>query len=201
MNKATPAVIHPSAEVAAEAEIGDGTIIWHQAQVRERSVIGSNCILAKDVYVDFGVQIGNNCKLQNGVYVYHPAVLEDGVFLGPGVILTNDRSPRAVNPDMSLKDAADWLAVTIRIRRGAAIGAGSVVLPGVIVGTWAMVGAGSVVTRDVPDYGLAFGNPARLRGFVCPCGGRLARESGESAVCLECERFITLAEADNDSSR
>ena len=105
---ATPAFIHPSAEVSPQATIGHGTKIWHQAQVREDAHIGPNCIISKGVYVDFGVSIGANSKLQNGVYVYHGATVEDGVFLGPGVILTNDKLPRAINPDGSLKSDADW---------------------------------------------------------------------------------------------
>jgi acetyltransferase-like isoleucine patch superfamily enzyme len=172
---ATPAFIHPSAEVSPQATIGHGTKIWHQAQVREDAHIGPNCIISKGVYVDFGVSIGANSKLQNGVYVYHGAAVEDGVFLGPGVILTNDKLPRAINPDGSLKSDADWRVSPIHIERGASIGAGSVVMPGVTIGEFAMIGAGAVVTRDVPAHGLVYGNPGRLRGHVCRCGQALAR--------------------------
>ena len=168
--------IHHTAEVSDDAVIGAGTSIWHQAQVRERARIGRNCILGKGVYVDFDVTIGDHCKLQNGVWVYHPATLEDGVFLGPGVIITNDRIPRAVNPDLTLKSDADWEARPVTIRQGAAIGAGSVLLPGVTIGRWAMVGAGAVVTRDVPDHALVVGHPARVVGAVCACGERLDSE-------------------------
>lgn len=183
--------IHATAEVSPQARIGAGTQIWHQAQVRERAVIGRNCILGKGVYVDFDVTLGDNCKLQNGVYVYHPATVEDGVFFGPGVIVTNDKRPRAVNPDMTLKTDADWEASPVWVGRGASLGAGAVLLPGVRVGRWAMVGAGAVVTRDVPDYGLAVGNPARLIGFVCSCGARLAQQ-GRSYVCATCgAEFVT----------
>ncbi|MDX1616182.1 MAG: DapH/DapD/GlmU-related protein, partial [Candidatus Promineifilaceae bacterium] len=115
-------MIHPSADVSAEATIGSGTRIWHHSQVRERASIGQNCILGKDVYVDYEVKIGDNCKLQNGVYVYHPAVLESGVFLGPGVIITNDQIPRAVNPDLTLKSDADWQARPSVIAEGASVG-------------------------------------------------------------------------------
>lgn len=175
--------IHPSAEVSEQAQIGEGTQIWHQAHVRERARIGRGCILGKDVYVDYDVQIGDHCKLQNGVYVYHGATLEDGVFLGPGVILTNDRLPRAINPDGSLKSIDDWQVERILIRRGASLGAGSVVLPGVTIGEFALVGAGAVVTRDVPAQGLVVGNPARLVGYACQCGQRLspADPAGEAA--------------------
>ena len=173
--------IHPTAEVSNQAHIGDGTSIWHQAQVRERASIGQNCILGKGVYVDFGVQIGDCCKLQNGAYVYHGATLEDGVFVGPGVILTNDRLPRAINPDGSLKSDDDWQVAPILVKRGASLGAGSVILPGIIVGEFAMVGAGSVVTRSVPEHGLVVGNPARLVGYVCRCGRTLTSVSRDEA--------------------
>jgi acetyltransferase-like isoleucine patch superfamily enzyme len=166
----TSPFIHSTAEVSPKATIGHGTKIWHQAQIREDVHIGSNCIIGKGVYVDFGVSIGANSKLQNGVYVYHGATVEDGVFLGPGVILTNDKSPRAINPDGALKSDADWQISPIHIKRGASLGAGSIVLPGVTIGEFAMIGAGAVVTRDVPPHGLVYGNPGRLRGYVCRCG-------------------------------
>jgi UDP-2-acetamido-3-amino-2,3-dideoxy-glucuronate N-acetyltransferase len=190
--------IHPTAEVSPLAEIGAGTRIWHQAQVRERARIGRNCILGKGSYVDFDVTLGEHCKLQNGVYVYHPAKVADGVFLGPGVIITNDKRPRAVNPDMSLKTDADWEVSPVSIGLGAAVGAGSVVLPGVKIGRWAMVGAGSVVTRDVPDYGLVLGRPARLVGYVCPCGGRLESDSNGEHRCPECGQVIEIDGADHE---
>jgi len=174
--------IHETAEVSPQADIGEGTSIWHQAQVRERVRIGRNCILGKGVYVDFDVTMGDNCKLQNGVYVYHPAVLEDGVFLGPGVIVTNDKMPRAVNPDGTLKADADWEVGPVTIRQGAAVGARAVILPNVTIGAWAMVGAGAVVTKDVPDHGLVVGNPARLIGYVCRCGRRLVE-----GYCEHCQ--------------
>lgn len=129
--------------------------------------------MSKGVYVDFDVRIGDNVKIQNGCYVYHGATLEDGVFLGPGVILTNDRIPRAINVDGSLKTDQDWDVGRTLLRRGCSLGAGVVVLPGVTVGDFAMVGSGTVVTRDVPAHGIVVGNPARLIGFACPCGARI----------------------------
>jgi UDP-2-acetamido-3-amino-2,3-dideoxy-glucuronate N-acetyltransferase len=162
--------IHPTAEVADDADVGEGTRIWHQAQVRERAVVGRECIIGKGAYVDAGVKIGDRCKLQNSAFVYHGFSLEDGVFLGPGAMLLNDKNPRAINLDGALKSDADWTVSAGLVRHGASLGGGAIVLPGVTVGRFAMVGSGAVVTRDVPDHGMVAGNPARLRGFVCEAG-------------------------------
>jgi len=181
--------IHPTADVSDRATIGEGTKIWHQAQVREEAVIGKDCILGKGSYVDKGVRIGDFCKLQNGVFVFHGFDLEDGVFLGPGVMLLNDKHPRAVNPDGTLKSDADWEVSQGVIGYGAAVGGGAVILPGVKVGRMALVGAGAVVTRDVPERGIVAGNPARLRGFACDCGRTLARQhASRSHATYRCER-------------
>lgn len=178
-------MIHSTAEVSDQSVIGEGTMIWSGVQVRERARIGAECILAKGVYVDFEVTIGDRCKLENNVSVFNPAVLEDGVFLGPGVIVTNDRVPRAVNPDGTRKGPDDWNPLPVRVCTGAAVGAGSVLLPGVTVGAWSLVGAGSVVRDDVPANGLVVGNPARLIGWVCACGARLDGDQ-EPLVCGAC---------------
>jgi acetyltransferase-like isoleucine patch superfamily enzyme len=165
--------IHPTADVSDEAVIGPGTTIWNQAQVRERARIGAGCVIGKNAYVDIDVAIGDNVKVQNNVSLYHGVTIEAGVFIGPHVCFTNDRAPRAVNADGSLKSDADWEVVPTLVRYGAALGANSTILPGVIVGRWAMVGAGSVVTRDVADQELVAGNPARRLGSVCTCGRSL----------------------------
>lgn len=177
--------IHPTADVSADAQIGDGTAIWHQAQVREGARIGRECIIGKNVYVDFGVPIGDRVKIQNNCSVYHGAVIEDGVFLGPHVVITNDLYPRAINADGTLKGNDDWEVSPVRICYGAAIGARSVILPGVTVGRFAMVGAGAVVTRDVPPHGIVVGNPARLIGYACVCGRRLI-PADEGLRCPHC---------------
>jgi acetyltransferase-like isoleucine patch superfamily enzyme len=174
--------IHPSADVSAEAVIGAGTKIWHQAQVREGAVLGKRCIVGKGAYVDRDVRIGDHCKLQNGVYVFHGFNLEEGVFLGPGAMLLNDKHPRAINPDGSPKSDIDWTVSEGVVEYGAAVGGGAVVLPGIRVGRMALVGSGAVVTRDVPERGIVAGNPARLRGYACDCGRPLARR-GPQYVC------------------
>jgi acetyltransferase-like isoleucine patch superfamily enzyme len=146
--------------------------------------------VGKGAYVDAGVTIGDRVKIQNGCQVYHGATVMDGAFLGPGVILTNDRYPRAIRPDGSLKRADDWIVGQIVIEQGASVGAGAIVVPPVTVGAFSIVGAGSVVTRDVPPHGLVAGNPARLVGFVCACGQRLKKGEADAemvqAVCTGC---------------
>jgi UDP-2-acetamido-3-amino-2,3-dideoxy-glucuronate N-acetyltransferase len=186
--------IHPTAEVSDDAEIGRGTSIWSQVQVREGAVIGSECILGKGAYVDLNVRIGDRCKLQNSTFVFHGFTLEDGVFLGPGVMLLNDKHPRAINADGSLKTDSDWTVSEAVVRRGAAIGGGAVVLPGVTIGSFAMVGSGAVVTSEVPDHGIVFGNPARLKGFACVCGhGMQPVELKGEGMLMRCPSCATEA--------
>lgn len=186
---------HSTSDVSPQASIGDGTKIWQHCQVREGAVLGRNCILSKGVYIDAGVHIGNNVKIQNGISVYHGVTLEDGVFCGPHCVFTNDRQPRAINADGTLKSADDWIMSETLVKLGASIGAHATIVCGITIGRWAMIGAGSVVTRDVPDYGLMYGNPARLRGFVCPCGEKLIEAGNGKAlpgdVHLNCPRCHT----------
>lgn len=166
--------VHPTADVSAEAIIGAGTKVWQHCQVREQAQIGQNCIISKGVYIDFGVKIGNNVKIQNGISIYHGVTLEDGVFCGPHCVFTNDKVPRAINPDGSLKAADDWQLSETLVKKGASIGAHATLVCGVTIGEWAIIGSGSVVTKDVPAYGLVYGNPARLQGFVCPYGQKMS---------------------------
>ena len=172
--------IHPTAEVSPEASLGDGTRVWRDVQIREGAKLGQNCIVGKGAYIDFDVHIGDNVKIQNNASLYNGLTLEDGVFVGPHVVFTNDRIPRGINPDGSLKSADDWYVSPTRVGFGAAIGAGSVIRAGISIGRWALVGAGSVVTRDVPDHALVMGNPARIQGYVSAGGARCATQ--EEAV-------------------
>ena len=192
--------IHPTADVSPNANIGEGTSIWHQAQVRENAVIGENCIIGKGVYIDAGVLIGNNVKIQNYVSVYHGVTIEDGVFIGPHVCFTNDMRPRAINPDGSLKAADDWILSFTCIRHGAALGANSTIRCGTTTGKWSMIGSGSVITKDFPDYSLAWGNPAQIHGFVCPCGDRLLQVSQDTDIvitmCASCKRIVNIPTRD-----
>ena len=189
-------MIHPTADISKKAKIGQNTKIWHEAQVREDAEIGSNCIIGKGVYIDKGVKIGNNVKIQNRASIYHGASIEDGAFIGPHVCLTNDKHPRAITPEGSLKTDDDWVVSKILVKKGASIGAGSVILPGIQIGEFAMIGAGSVVTEDIPGYALAYGNPARLKGFVCKCGNKTSKagEEGNSVIleCIGCKEKIKI---------
>lgn len=157
--------IHETAEVSEAAKIGKGSKIWNHAQIREKSEVGEECIISKNVYIDTGVRIGNHVKIQNNVNVYHGVIVEDDVFLGPSMTFTNDMFPRAFN--------MDWEISETRVRKGASIGANVVIVCGVEIGEYSMIGAGSVVTKDVPDFALVVGNPARRIGWVCKCGRRL----------------------------
>ena len=164
------AVVADSADVSEQAVLGDGTRVWHLAQVREGVTTGADCIIGRGAYVGTGVTIGANCKIQNYALVYEPATLGDGVFIGPAVVLTNDHYPRAINSDGSPKSAADWQPVGVTIGTGASIGARAVCVAPVTIGKWAMVAAGTVVIKDVPDFAAVVGVPARQIGWVGRAG-------------------------------
>lgn len=189
----TPKNIHATADVADNAEISETARVWHYAQVREDAKINADCIIGRGAYIGTGVTLGAGCKVQNYALVYEPAVLEDGVFIGPAAVLTNDEFPRAINPDGTPKSAHDWKAVGVHVKRGASIGANATCIAPLVIGEWALVGSGSVVTKDVPNFALVVGNPARRIRWVgkagmplqptnepnlytCPVSGDLYRE-------------------------
>jgi acetyltransferase-like isoleucine patch superfamily enzyme len=177
---------HPTAEIDDGAMIGEGTKVWHHAQVREGARVGRECVLGKGAYVDKDVVIGDRCKIQNRASVFHGVTLEDGVFVGPHAVFANDTFPRAINPDGGLKSDDDWTVEPTHVGRGASIGAGAVVLPGVTIGAWALIAAGAVVTADVPGHAIVKGNPARLAGFACTCGRPLRMERAGDYHCDAC---------------
>jgi UDP-2-acetamido-3-amino-2,3-dideoxy-glucuronate N-acetyltransferase len=173
--------VHPTADLEAEVSVGPRTSVWNRAVLRKGASLGSECVIGRDAFIDEGVRLGDRVKVQNGALVYHGVSVGNGVFIGPGAILTNDRFPRAVTPTGELARADDWTVSPIDLRDGCSIGAGAVVVAGTVVGRFATVGAGAIVTRDVPDHALVAGNPARLMGWVCACGTRLTTSSGKAA--------------------
>lgn len=177
-------LFHESAFVES-FQIGKNTRIWHNAHVRKNAKIGSDCIIGKNVYIDEGVVIGNKVKIQNNVSVYKGVAIEDGVFVGPHVCFTNDKLPRAINPDGTQKNQTDWKIAKTTVKEGASIGANSTIICGVNIGKFAMIGAGSVVTKNVPDYALVYGNPAKFKGYVCKCGA-MAKKTKNRLQCSEC---------------
>ena len=167
---------HPTALVESD-DIGKGTRIWAFAHVMKGAAIGSNCNIGDHCFVEAGATIGDDVTIKNGVAIWEHVTVENSVFLGPGVVLTNDKYPRS--------RAKEWTPVRTRIERGATVGANATIICGNDIGQYALVGAGAVVTRSVPAYGLATGNPATIIGHVCRCGARLPRRR-RRVTCTKC---------------
>jgi UDP-2-acetamido-3-amino-2,3-dideoxy-glucuronate N-acetyltransferase len=176
--------VHESSYVDDGAQIGVGTKIWHFCHVMSGARIGSRCNIGQNVFIAANVVIGDNVKIQNNVSIYTGVTLEEDVFLGPSMVFTNVTNPRSHVPR---KD--EYLPTLVK--RGVSIGANATIVCGVILGEYAFVGAGAVVTHDLPAYALAYGNPARVQGWMCQCGIRLeftSRDQGEGATCASCGR-------------
>jgi len=201
MSKQSEFFLHSSVIVDGNVEIGDGTKVWHFSKLMGPLTIGRNCSMGQNVVVERQVSIGNNVKIQNNVSVYSGVILEDDVFCGPSMVFTNVTIPRSAYPRKGQYR-------TTLVKRGASIGANATIICGVTLGRFALVGAGSVVTRDVPDHGLVYGNPARLHGWACFCGERLElgvdEGAEESTKCTHCGRTYkrlgsTVSELESDS--
>ena len=184
--------IHQTAEVSANTKIGANTRIWHHSQVRERSVIGKNCVIGKGVYIDSNSVIGSKVKIQNYASLYSDIIVEDGVFIGPYVCFTNDKLPRAVDINFKLKKDTDWEKGKTIVRKGASIGTGTIVLPDIEIGEFALVGAASLITKNIPKHALVFGMPAKIEGYVCKCGNILIKTKKIIKKSMKCKKCGTL---------
>ena len=175
--------IHSTAEVSILATLGQGTKVWQFTHIRENASIGTQVNIGRNVYIGPGVKVGSYSKIQNNALLYEPAILEEGVFVGPNVVLTNDFYPRSINPNGSIKTTEDWQAVGVVIRKGASIGAGSICVGPVEIGEWALVGAGSVVVKDVAPFSLVVGRPAIHMKWVGKSGHPLTQIDFETFKC------------------
>ncbi len=185
-------MIHKSAEISDKTKIGKNVSIWHLTRIREGVKIGNDCIIGANVYIDHNVKIGSRVKIQNNVLIYWGTEIEDEVFIGPNVCITNDRYPRAVTPTGKLKNKSDWKVGHVIIKKGASLGAGSIVVCPNKIGSYAMIGAGSVVTKPVQDYALVLGNPAKLYGFVCESAHHLEKTTKDKYYCKTCKKHYLI---------
>jgi acetyltransferase-like isoleucine patch superfamily enzyme len=200
--KTSPFFRHPTAEIATQARIGEGTQIWNQVQVREYECFGEQCRIGKGAYIDAHIHIGSFVKIQNHVSIFEGVTIEDGVFIGPHVCFTNDLLSRAITPEGKLKNAEEWVVTPTLVKYGASIGAGAVIVCGVTIGEFALVGAGSVVAHDSAPHALVFGNSASPHGYVCRCACRLINVRQYGGVvkgwCETCAQNCSISITDGE---
>lgn len=186
-----PKFISKKALVSKKSKLGKNLQIWDYAQIREGVIIGNNCRIGKGVYIESDVKIGNRVKIQNYASIYGEAEIEDEVFIGPYVCFTNDKIPRAANLKGELRSKKEWKKGKITVKKGASIGAGSILITDITIGEYALIGAGSVVTKSVASYNLVFGNPARVKGYVCKCGNLVKKiKDQKKRICKICKTKI-----------
>jgi acetyltransferase-like isoleucine patch superfamily enzyme len=193
------AFVHPTAIVEKNVRIGDDTSIWDNVHIRRNTVIGNKCIVGEKSHISYDVKIGDLVKINAFVYICTAVTIEDGVMISAGCIFTNDRYPRATNPDLKhLRDSSpDEHTLPTLVKAGATIGAGAIIGCNLTIGRFAMVGMGSVVTRSVPDFHLVMGNPARLHAYVCRCGEPIGKpEDTGDLACRLCARTYRLEQQD-----
>lgn len=176
--------VHPTADISSKALIGAGTKIWNQGQVMPGAVVGENCVIGHNCLVCKGSKIGNEVKLESNIDVWNLVTIEDGVFVGPSAVFTNDPNPRARFPKSKFSQYGSWKKTLVK--EGATIGANATIICGVVIGRNSMVGAGTVVTKDIPDHALVIGVPAKISGWVCECGNKIDFK-GKKASCLICK--------------
>lgn len=186
MNK-NSGFVHPTATIDQNTEIADDVRVYSHSHINSGAIVERGCVIGAHVYIGSAVSIGKNSKIQNGAKLYSPAIIKHGVFIGPNAVLTNDRIPRAINPNGMQKKAQDWNMVGVVIEEGASVGAGAICVAPLVIGKWAMIGAGSIVTSDVRPHQMVFGNPARPQGWVCKCAGRL-KKTDMYFYCTLCTR-------------
>ena len=179
--------VHESSYIDEKVVIGEGTKIWHFSHVSKNAEIGEKCNFGQNVFIGSGVKIGNYVKIQNNVSVYEGVILEDYVFCGPSMVFTNVRTPRCEYPRNTANDYADTI-----IKRGVSIGANATIVCGITLGKNAFVGAGAVVTKDVPDYAMVYGNPAQIKGYMCACGDKIVDKDSKDLKCERCKIDVNL---------
>lgn len=183
-------IIHQTAIVEEKVRIGNGTRIWHHVHLRRGASLGQNCIIGKGVYIDAEVKLGNRVKVQNYACVYRKCTIGDDVFIGPHVIITNDLYPRSSSMDGKLRTNGEWNIGQTIIETGSSLGAGAVILPNITIGSYSLVGAGAVVTRDVKHQCIVAGNPATVIGYICFCGSTTVRKKPKFPfVCSLCQKL------------